>query len=92
MASGRNFSSSQTAADGLRQAIRPGAEPVSVDFSRPEPEIQFQRGLYHSDRYNNLHRDADFERALTAFRQVLELDPNRADAASGDRDAPTLPA
>ncbi len=70
------------AAEGLRAALRPGAAPVAAVLGSSEVEIQFQRGLYLSNQYNNLHRSDDFERALAAFQSVLELDPKHAAAAA----------
>ncbi len=69
-------------AEGLREAIRPLAARLPAVSAHSEPEILFQRGLYHSNRYNNQRDPEDLERAKTAFQKVLELDPRRADAAA----------
>jgi tetratricopeptide (TPR) repeat protein len=46
-----------------------------------DAELAFRRGKYFSDRYNNLHKSADFDLALSSFRSALERDPSLADAA-----------
>ncbi len=70
------------AAEGLRRAVRPAAAPLRAVASSSEPEILFQRALYHSNRYNNHYDPSDFESAYSAYQQVLRLDPKRADAAA----------
>jgi tetratricopeptide (TPR) repeat protein len=43
--------------------------------------VEIRRGQYLSNRYTNLREPADFDLALTAFEQALELDPTLAAAA-----------
>ena len=72
------------AADGVRAIVKPNSEPL-IATSMPgtsEPELAFQKGKYYSNLYNNLAEIKDFDAALTAFKNALELDPNLADAAA----------
>ena len=74
----------RAAADELRQAVRPTAAPIRAASDvgeHSEAALLFQRALYHATRYNNLHHEEDFNRALASFQQVLKLDP-RANAAA----------
>jgi tetratricopeptide (TPR) repeat protein/predicted Ser/Thr protein kinase len=86
------------AAGGLQLAILPAAAPVTTapqeaekvkslavgagPAASSEAELSYQRGLYHWNRYNNLHRTEDFDLAFSALRRALELDPKLADAAA----------
>ncbi len=71
----------RSAAEGVREAVRPGAKPVLAALTGSEAEILFQRGMYHSNLYNHLHDPSHFDRALTAFNKVLEIEPRAAAAA-----------
>jgi serine/threonine protein kinase len=75
----------KAAAEGIRQALQPDAEPLPTTTSvlvQPEAELLLQRGLYYLNLFRNLARAGDFERAEAALRQAAELDPSRADAAA----------
>ena len=82
---GHYLALAKDAADGLRAAIRPGLAPLNVlenTSQNSAAELAFQRGVYISNRYNNLHEPADFERAMAAFKEALALDATFADAAA----------
>ena len=71
------------AAEGLRAELRPTSESVQrVGAINSEAELAFQRGLHISNRYNNRHDPRDFDLALDAFRNALDLDPRLAAAAA----------
>ena len=73
------------ASEGLRDAIRPEAAPVtqaSLLSAQSEAELSIQRGQHYSNRYNNLHRAEDFELARASFQHALESDPKLARAAA----------
>ncbi len=75
----------RAAAEGLRAAVRPETSPVAPAAgvaATSEAELAFQRGLYYSNRFNNLHRSSDFDQAFSAFQRALDLDPSMADAAA----------
>jgi serine/threonine protein kinase/tetratricopeptide (TPR) repeat protein len=74
------------AAEALRMELRPAAatlDPRGVGTGTSAAELAFQRGRHFSDRYINRHDRNDFDRALTAFREALDLNPSMADAAAG---------
>jgi tetratricopeptide (TPR) repeat protein len=74
------------AADGIRQALKPGAAPVSSPSGltvNSEAELAFREGQYSSNRYNNQHRSQDFDLAVASLTRALELDPKSADSAAG---------
>jgi tetratricopeptide (TPR) repeat protein len=76
----------QEAGEKLRQELRPAPHPVSVlplSATTSDAELAFQRGLYHSNRFNHLHRKEEFDSAFSAFQDALKLDPKLADAAAG---------
>jgi eukaryotic-like serine/threonine-protein kinase len=82
---GHYLALAKDAADGLRAAIRPDLAPLNVlenTSQNSAAELAFQRGVYISNRYNNLHEPADFERAMAAFKEALALDATFADAAA----------
>jgi len=73
------------AAQAIGQALRPTSQPVSSMAglaATSEAELEFQKGQYHSNRYNNLKNPLDFDLAFQAFEHVLELDAQRAEAAA----------
>jgi tetratricopeptide (TPR) repeat protein/predicted Ser/Thr protein kinase len=72
-------------AEDLRQKLQPGAKPVaSVSglATNSEAELLFRQAKYFSNQYNNLHKQADFDRAFSGMKRALELDPKLADAAA----------
>ncbi len=71
-------------ADGIRGILQPGAVgelPSGAVASGSRAELAFQRGKYHSERYNDTGETRDLELASAAFEQALQLDPQLADAA-----------
>jgi serine/threonine protein kinase/tetratricopeptide (TPR) repeat protein len=90
------------AADGLCSWLRPRASPLVLPKGAlsSEAELALRRGQYFQNRYNNLHKEEDFELGLEALQQALEIDPSLAQAAAliafmygsrweaGDQDAP----
>jgi serine/threonine protein kinase/tetratricopeptide (TPR) repeat protein len=73
------------AAEDLRQKLRPDAKPVSSVSglaANSEAELLFRQAKSYSNQYNNLHREADFNRAFSDLKRVLELDAKLADAAA----------
>jgi tetratricopeptide (TPR) repeat protein/predicted Ser/Thr protein kinase len=74
------------AAGGLQAAILSATTPITAApltaAASSEAELSYQRGMFHWNRYNNLHRTEDFDLAFSALRRALELDPKRADAAA----------
>ena len=82
---GHYLTLAKDAADGLRAAIRPDLAPLNFPENTSQnwaAELAFQRGVYISNRYNNLHEPSDFERAMAAFNEALALDATFADAAA----------
>src|SRR5262249_49566625 len=72
------------AAEGIRQAVQPNAEPVrALPDKKSEIELLVQRGSYHLNMFTNLGRPSDVERAASAFEQAAALDPGNVDAAVG---------
>ncbi len=70
------------AAEGLQQALRPGAGGLRFDAPvDPGVEMQLQQGRYYANLYRNLGRESDMAQALAAYERALELDPRRADTA-----------
>jgi serine/threonine protein kinase len=72
-------------AEDLRQKLRPGSGPEHHApglAANSEAELQFRQAKYYSNQYNNLHRQADFDRAFAGLNRALELDPKLADAAA----------
>jgi Flp pilus assembly protein TadD len=75
----------QSAAEGLRQALRPASAPVTSTSglaATSEAELAYQKGRYFSNQYNNKHQQADFDRAFAEMKRALDLDPKLADAAA----------
>ncbi len=73
------------AGESLHAVIQPASVPVTAHVgvsASSEAELAFQRGLYYSNRFNNLHQRQDFLQAAAAFQRALELDPALADAAA----------
>jgi serine/threonine protein kinase/tetratricopeptide (TPR) repeat protein len=73
------------AADGLRAAIRPEANPIQTWAGAPrntEAELFYQRGLFHLSAYANRKQPDDFDRAFSDFQRALDLDPTMARAAA----------
>ncbi|HXV59171.1 MAG TPA: protein kinase, partial [Vicinamibacteria bacterium] len=72
------------AAEELQRRLRPTAALTSVHgvAASSRAELAFQRGLYYSNRFNNLHHEEDFEQSLSAFEEALSLDPALSDAAA----------
>ncbi len=72
------------AADGIRLALRPAAAPLAQanPGSGAELELLLQRGFYDGNRYVARGHAADLDLALKSLQRVLELDPNRAEAAA----------
>jgi serine/threonine protein kinase/tetratricopeptide (TPR) repeat protein len=64
------------AAEGIRQAIQPGASPVPTAGVSSEAELALQEGVHLSTRYSLLHNQSDFDAAIVAFNRALELDPS----------------
>ena len=73
------------AAEGIGQALKPTSQAVSSMAglaASSEAELAFQKGRHYSNRYNNRKDPLDFDLAFQAFEHVLELDPERAEAAA----------
>lgn len=72
------------AAEGVRAAVRPSAQPVaaaSASAGRSQGELAFQLGAYYGNLFVNTGKVEYFDRAVTALKQCLDLDPRRSDAA-----------
>lgn len=74
----------RTAAEGLRQALRPEAVPIASAASgaSTDAELAYQRGFYNLRNYANRKEPADFDHALSDLKRALELDPTNALAAA----------
>jgi len=73
----------RTAAEGLRQALRPETSPLTSEAkANTDAELMFQRGFYNMRNYANLKQPEDFDRALADLKRTLELDPTNARAAA----------
>lgn len=74
----------RTAAEGLRQALRPEAAPLASESGKvnTDAELMFQRGFYNMRNYANRKEPADFDHALADLKRALELDPTNAKAAA----------
>src|SRR5262245_7603656 len=74
----------RTAAEGLRQALRPETTPLTSEGSKAntEAELMFQRGFYNMRNYANRKQPADFDHALADLKRTFELDPTNARAAA----------
>jgi TolB-like protein len=59
----------------------PGAVPADAVAANSEAELEFRRGQYHSERYNDAREPLDLELALAAFQRSLQLDENLGAAA-----------
>jgi len=70
------------AAEGIRQAIQPGASPVPTAGVSSEAELALREGDYFLNRYLNLNQPPDFEAAFAAFQRALKEDPSLAVAAA----------
>jgi TolB-like protein len=72
------------AADGIRRALRPAAAPLAManPSAGAELELLLRRGYYDANRYIRQGHPADLDVALKSLEKVLELDPNRAEAAA----------
>jgi TolB-like protein len=75
----------EVAADGIREAARPGASAVSGTLAsgrNAQAEALLQQGLYYSNLYRNRGRAGDKERAQAAFEEALKIDPQLGAAAA----------
>jgi len=71
------------AAEGIRQAVQPGASPVPTVGVSSEAELALREGEYFLNRYLNLNHPTDFDAALAAFTRALKGDASLAAAAAG---------
>jgi len=74
------------AADGLSEAVtgqrRPS--PSAAPSSRASAlELALNRGQYYGRIYNNRYQQTDYDLALAAYRDALQIDPRSAAAAAG---------
>lgn len=73
----------RTAAEGLRQALRPDTSPLTSEGkANTDAELMFQRGFYNMRNFANRKQQEDFDRALADLKRTLELDPTNARAAA----------
>lgn len=73
----------RTAAEGLRQALRPDTSPLTSEGkTNTDAELMFQRGFYNMRNFANRKQQEDFDRALADLKRTLELDPTNARAAA----------
>jgi tetratricopeptide (TPR) repeat protein len=74
----------RSAAEGLRQALRPETAPLASDGSKAstDAELAYQRGFYNMRNYANRKQPEDFDHALADLKRALELDPTNARAAA----------
>lgn len=75
----------QEAANGVREALRPGSQALSVanvSSGASEAELAFRRGEFHRKRFSVSQDPAQFESARTAYARALEIDPTHAEAAA----------
>ena len=73
------------AANDVRQELRPGAAGTAAfagQTTNSEAELALRQGQVISNRYNNTHEPAEFDRALALFNQALDHDPTLGEAAA----------
>ena len=72
------------AANDVREALRPGIEGTVAlgGTTNSAAELALRQGQVISNRYNNTHDPAEFDRALALFNLALDHDPKLAEAAA----------
>jgi TolB-like protein/predicted Ser/Thr protein kinase len=74
------------AADGVAEALtgRRQTSPATAASSAASAlELANSRGQYYGHMFNNKYQQSDYELALAAHKEALQLDPRSATAASG---------
>jgi serine/threonine protein kinase/tetratricopeptide (TPR) repeat protein len=75
----------RAAAEGIRRALRPAAPtlPGVADTVRSsEAELALHQGLFLANLFRRQGMAGDFQRAQSALRRALQLDPRQAEAAA----------
>src|SRR5262245_42735236 len=74
------------AADGVSEALtgrRRMAAPTAASSSASALELANSRGQYYGRIFNNKYQQGDYELALAAHHEALQIDPRSAVAAAG---------
>jgi tetratricopeptide (TPR) repeat protein len=75
----------QRAARQIRDELVPGltgAVPADTVAANSGAEVEFRRGQYHAERYNDERQPHDLDLALSAFNRALQLDETLGAAAA----------
>ncbi|HXV63772.1 MAG TPA: serine/threonine-protein kinase [Vicinamibacteria bacterium] len=70
------------AAEELRVQLRPQLGAIGAARGSSQAALSFEKGVYYSHRFNHRHLTEDFDAALDAFGEALQLDPGLSDAAA----------
>jgi TolB-like protein len=75
------------AADGVSEALtgqrRPSSTQTTASSAASALELANSRGLYYGRIFNNKYQKNDYDLALSAHREALDIDPRSAVAAAG---------